>query len=151
MTDPTDPIQGNLTPEQHEAMRELVVTMQDLMLRLPHFWVLNAEGEPEPATDPFAFMDVIHDPRRHVERTTIGDGVVVSTVFLHIDHSFGLSDRPVLWETMVFDERPRVERVAGGIRRQPNFDGHTCRYSSRDDAIAGHKRIVAMVREVVGP
>lgn len=149
MTEPPDSlIQGNLTPEQHEAMQQLVFIMQDVMQRLSGFWVLNAEGEPEPATDPFAFMDMVQDPRRQIERTIICDGVLVSTVFLNIDHSFESGTRPVLWETMVFDERPR-ERNAAGIKLVPNFDGHSCRYSSRDDAVAGHKRIVAMVREAI--
>ena len=148
MTDP-ERIQGNLTPEQQEAIEQLVMAMQ----RLPHFWVLNAEGEPQPATDPFtdpfALMAMIQDPRRQVERTTICAGVVVSTVFLFTDHAFGMSDRPVLWETMVFDERPRFEMEGDGLQHPANFNGHSARYSSLEDAIAGHKRIVAMVRDVL--
>jgi hypothetical protein len=71
---------------------------------------------------------------RHVGRTEIRPGVVVSTVFLGIDHSFGFGP-PLLFETMVFrddhgDEEERCstweqaeeqhkcvcERVAGEIR-----------------------------------
>ena len=57
------------------------------------------------------------------------DGVMVSTVFLGMDHSFG-GPVPVLWETMVF----------GG-----EHDGDQERYTSRQDAIAGHEAMCARV------
>lgn len=38
---------------------------------------------------------------RHVGLTEVGDATV-STVFLSLDHNLGYSDRPVLFETMVF-------------------------------------------------
>lgn len=52
--------------------------------------------------------------------------ITVSTVFLGLDHSFG-GPTPILFETMVF----------GGPR-----DGESERYATRDEAIAGHWRIV---------
>lgn len=52
------------------------------------------------------------------------NGVKVSTVFLGIDHSFGLS-KPVIFETMIF----------GG-----NFDGEQERYCTYEEAETGHKR-----------
>ena len=54
----------------------------------------------------------------------------VSTVFLGIDHSFG-NDTPVLWETLVF----------GGP-----CDGDMERYTSREDALAGHEVMVQKTR-----
>lgn len=38
---------------------------------------------------------------RIVEKTDV-DQVTVSTVFLGIDHGFGSSDKPIVFETMVF-------------------------------------------------
>ena len=38
---------------------------------------------------------------RRIDQTDIGD-VHISTVFLGIDHSFGASGPPVLFETMIF-------------------------------------------------
>jgi hypothetical protein len=64
------------------------------------------------------------DDRRIVGRDK-KDDVEVSTVFLGIDHSFGLGGPPILWETMVF----------GG-----DHDHEQERYSSREDAVAGHAR-----------
>lgn len=63
--------------------------------------------------------------------TSVGD-VVISTVFLGMDHSFGMGGPPILFETMVF----------GGL-----LDKEQERYSTREEAKAGHK---AMVERVLG-
>lgn len=57
------------------------------------------------------------------------DGVRVSTVFLGIDHSYG-DGEPLLFETMVF----------GG-----DHDGFCDRYSTKKEAVKGHKRVVKIV------
>lgn len=64
-----------------------------------------------------------------VAREEIGD-VLVSTIFLGIDHNFSEHGSPVLWETMVF----------GGAHDQAQE-----RYTSKTDALAGHARWVAKV------
>jgi hypothetical protein len=56
--------------------------------------------------------------------------VTVSTVFLGVDHDWGY-DLPILWETMIF----------GG-----SHDQYQERYSSKEAALAGHKRAVDMVK-----
>jgi hypothetical protein len=58
------------------------------------------------------------------------DGVKVSTVFLGLDHSFG-DGPPLLWETMIF----------GGPHNE-----YQDRYSSYDDAIAGHAKALAIAK-----
>ena len=67
--------------------------------------------------------------KRHVAQDDIG-GVSVSTVFLGIDHAWG-SGRPVLFETMIF----------GGP-----LDQKQERYSTWEEAEAGHAEMVALVR-----
>jgi len=67
--------------------------------------------------------------KRRVARTELGT-VVVSTVFLGIDHGFG-TGRPVLFETMVF----------GG-----EHDEYQERCCTWDEAEAMHARVVGMVR-----
>jgi hypothetical protein len=59
-------------------------------------------------------------------------GVVVSTVFLAIDHAHDLGP-PVLWETMIF----------GGL-----MDGDQWRYRSRLDALTGHAAAVRRVQAI---
>jgi hypothetical protein len=66
----------------------------------------------------------------------IGSTIDVSTVFLGIDHSFSAirdngDHKPVLFETMVF----------GG-----KHDQYQERYCTWDEAVAGHKRVVEMVK-----
>ena len=66
---------------------------------------------------------------QYVSLDEIGD-VRVSTVFLGLDHSFG-SGPPLLFETMVF----------GGP-----LDQEQDRYSTWDEAVAGHAAMVARVK-----
>lgn len=74
---------------------------------------------------------------QHVARTEVAPGVIVSTVFLGVDHSHG-SGPPILFETMVFNDY--------------GDDGTQDRYSTWGDAEAGHERVVAAQRaKVVSP
>lgn len=69
---------------------------------------------------------------RHVAGTTVG-GVRISTVFLGLDHQYG-DGPPLLFETMVF---------AG----EPGDDCYCDRYSTWDEAAAGHAKAVQWVRD----
>jgi hypothetical protein len=60
-----------------------------------------------------------------------GGSVVVSTVFLGIDHSWEEEGPPILWETMIF----------GGP-----LNDYQVRYSSHDDAVKGHQEAVTLAR-----
>jgi hypothetical protein len=66
---------------------------------------------------------------RIVARTQIGK-VLISTVFLGLDHNFGEDGPPLLFETLVF----------GG-----DLDGERERYSTWAQAEAGHEQMVAKV------
>lgn len=56
----------------------------------------------------------------------------ISTVCLGIDHGFW-ADRPVLYETMVFEKGSSEDRVC-------------VRYCTRDEAVAGHALMVEHVK-----
>lgn len=73
--------------------------------------------------------------KRRVALTAIGK-VKVSTVFLVIDHGFGDSGPPVLFETMV---------VVDGVW---NDDCKRC--CTWDEAVAQHERVVAMLAAARG-
>jgi hypothetical protein len=98
-------------------------------------YILDEHGEPQPEPDLMVWSTWFStDERRVVRRQewTRPDGmdIRVSTVFLGLDHNFGMAHRlPVLWETMVF--------VDGEGRDQ-------YRYTSREAAIRGHNRVVAV-------
>jgi hypothetical protein len=92
-------------------------------------YVLGLDGEPLACDDLAVWAAWFETANRHVGKTEIGD-VEISTVFLGLDHNWGLGP-PVLWETMIF----------GGA-----LDNYQERYTSRAAAIAGHAAAVARVR-----
>ena len=61
----------------------------------------------------------------------INDDIRVSTVFLGFDHAWIGQPGPVLWETMIF----------GG-----EHDQYQERYTSHEDALAGHERAVELAK-----
>lgn len=68
------------------------------------------------------------DLRMHAQR------ILISTVFLGIDHSFGYG-APLLFETMVFNGP---------------LEGAQDRYANWDQAKAGHDAMVARVKDALG-
>lgn len=64
------------------------------------------------------------------------DGQRISTVFLNFDHNWNPDGEPVLFETMIF----------GG-----EYDEEMWRYSTWDEAKAGHDRIVNCLKEGITP
>lgn len=67
---------------------------------------------------------------KRVARTELGD-VLVSTVWLGLDHSFGMG-LPLIFETMIF----------GGPH-----DEWQDRYSTEVEALAGHERVVVALQD----
>jgi hypothetical protein len=61
-------------------------------------------------------------------------GIRISTVFLGIDHGLFFSDKPILFETMIF----------GG-----EYDGEQRRYSTWKEAELGHAALVAIVKPMI--
>jgi len=90
-----------------------------------HYYRL--EGKTPVIADDF---DSAFKTDRRVARTEVGD-VVVSTVFLVIDHNHFGGGGPILFETMVF----------GG-----SLDQEMKRYRTWDEAAAGHEEMVALVK-----
>lgn len=62
-----------------------------------------------------------------------GVAVEVSTVWLGIDHGFGFSPVPIIYETMVF-----------GLKGE--YEDLQWRYATRTQAEAGHRRVVRLLQ-----
>jgi hypothetical protein len=95
-------------------------------------YMLNAAGEPIPASDALEWGLSFKSAARHVADERIGP-YRISTVFLGIDHNFMREGPPVLWETMVFGVGYRdiaLLRCSG----------------AREQAEAMHQRMVKHVR-----
>jgi len=99
-----------------------------------HTIILDDDGEPRPA-DLLEWVRWFETADRTVIQTTVGD-VLISTVFLGLDHRLGAAGLPVLWETMIF----------GG-----DHDGRQTRYTSRLEALIGHATAVALVEGQPAP
>lgn len=100
----------------------------------PLMYTLAPDGEtPVPVYD-YALVtgNLWQDKRRIVDQTTVGP-YLVSTVFLNVDHGFGLTQLPLLWETMIFGNESLTERYCE-------------RYTSRLLAVVGHERAVAIAK-----
>jgi hypothetical protein len=75
---------------------------------------------------------------KRIAKTTFPSGRWVSTVWLGLDHGWHTAgtDNPILiFETMVFNGEDFV-------------DEYMDRYTTEEEALAGHERITAMVREL---
>ena len=107
-------------------------------------YILDEQRRPVPVEDTLVwgrwFQDfknrrVAHDEIvwRYTGLNVVEDLVVrVSTIFLGIDHDYGFSGRPLLWETMVF------EHPSGGDFQQ--------RFTTEADALAYHQELVRRLR-----
>ena len=73
-----------------------------------------------------------HNVIRRPKTLVITEEIVISTVFLGLNHAYRAEDDPILFETMIF----------GG-----KDDQYCERYTTWNDAIQGHRRIVKMVKD----
>lgn len=64
----------------------------------------------------------------------------VSTIFLDTNHDWR-GERPILFETMVFVKESYEDRIP----KDESLDRHQRRYSTWEDALAGHAAVVALL------
>lgn len=96
------------------------------------WFILNEENEPIPADILEASRFLEDHARRVVAYSAMSDGSLLSTVFLCLDHGFGRSGRPVLFESLWF----------GGPH-----DGHQRRYETWLEAEEGHADMLEAYEE----
>ena len=66
---------------------------------------------------------------RQVAYTEIDERICVSTVWLGLDHAYGRSSKPVIFETMIFSDGPLSQECE--------------RYCTEAEALVGHNEMVA--------
>lgn len=97
-------------------------------------YILDENGNPRPEPDLMKWAKWFEkQEQRRICRTDIGE-IFVSTVFLSLDHNFGMNGPPILWETMVF---------GGALDQECN----RCS-GSREQAEAMHQDMVERVNAV---
>lgn len=94
-------------------------------------FILDEHHRAIPCADLMEWARWFEAADRRVARDEVGD-VEVSTVFLGLDHSHGRG-APMLFETMTFGGGPRTDEWCS-------------RYSTWDEALAGHGEVVRAVR-----
>lgn len=100
------------------------------------YYILDEEHRPIRARDAVEWAKFFENTtNRIVDWTQINSQVEVSTIFIGIDHRILGSGPPILFETMVFGA--------------DDDSGEMARYSSWDDAVAGHSAIVKRLRAKV--
>lgn len=92
-------------------------------------YYILADKKPVLITDLMTWAESFEKSNKVVAKTHIGH-ILVSTVFLGLDHSFG-GQIPILFETMIF----------GG-----KHDRYQERYATWKSAERGHEKAVALVR-----
>jgi len=110
---------------------------------MSHLYILDAHGEPEACDDAAQWGEWFERATTTRERVVAHDRdegadgleILVSTVFLGIDHNFG-GGPPLLWETMVM----------GGL-----LDGLQMRHSSREEAFRFHQEVCRRVHASLHP
>lgn len=97
-------------------------------------YILDADGFPVEEPDVLKwgrwFESATADQSRMLAKTRLPGDVLVSTVFLGLDHQWG-DGLPLLFETMIFNG---------------NEDGYQARYCSREEALRGHERAVRVAK-----
>lgn len=106
-------------------------------------YILDKKGNPVEEPDLFKWADWVETSgkSRIVKQTHISGKYLVSTVFLALDHSFvyGGNVPPILYETMTFSDN---EELPDEIELQN-------RYSTKAEALEGHKQAVKLVKNYV--
>lgn len=106
------------------------------------YWIMEEDGSIKPATL-IEWAQWFEHSKRRVAFDEV-DGYEISTVFLGIDHGFGRTAEPLLFETMIFGPPEPVE-LFGRTREMRTDAGYCYRYATRDQALAGHRGAVVDV------
>ncbi len=111
-------------------------------------YILEADGKTPKAVPLMEWAEWFGTADRHVADDIVGE-YRVSTVFLGLDSGWTLHGPPVLWETMIFHtthkdvEGVPCAQIATTTDKVCHDGEWQERYTSHEDAIAGHQVAVA--------
>lgn len=107
----------------------------------PLHYILDAAGNPVPCDDVLEWGRWFEVAKNRIicqskDEAAAAEDILISTVFIGLDHNWAFSGPPILWETLVF----------GGP-----LDGEMDRYASKEAAVAGHQRMCERVATALRP
>lgn len=111
-------------------------------------FILDEKGNPVPEPDLIKWAEWFEkQPKgRVIERTLVKDHEV-STVFLALDYSFAPGQKPVLFETMIFEKNLSEHKFGKEkIKYHQSLD-YQERYHTKIEAMKGHKKAIAWLKK----
>jgi len=105
------------------------------------YWIMDKLGQPIQVSMR-EWAEWFESSDRIVAQTRLGD-IFISTVFLGMDHGFGRSSVPILFETMVFPENNLSIEEGGYV------ESECYRFATRTEALLNHKEMVEKYRQIV--
>ena len=116
---------------------------EDLLPEALGLYKLDENGEPVKCSTVEEWGEFMGDKDRIIKQTRFEGGTLVSTVFLGMDHSFGMvlypdPCTPILWETAVFPKGDWIEETM-------------LRFTTKARAIAAHDELVMEIQERLAP
>jgi hypothetical protein len=102
-------------------------------IHTPNGLYFNIDGEPISLVEWANLFEMLE--YRSLNKTTVGE-LRISTVWLGVDHN-QIGDIPLIFETMVFLDASLLDVV------------YTRRYTTKEQAVAGHAEVVELVRALV--
>lgn len=107
-------------------------------------YILDENGSPVECSDLLTWAKWTEENKEKTRiKQELVNGLFVSTIFLGLDYSFIGIGKPVLYETMVFDEREKDENEHKSKLGKDIFQE---RYPTKELAIAEHDRIVEDIK-----
>lgn len=99
-----------------------------------------------PCADVTKWAEFMATEDRRVARTQY-DNIIISTVFLGIDHRMGKKGDPILFETMIFEDENYGSPVPFSLSNNEfSIIGDNRRYSFYAEAEEGHEKICGEVK-----
>lgn len=83
------------------------------------------------------FAEVFSDPWQRIIKQEVVDNFFISTVLIGTDMQLEKVGKPIIFETMIFDQN--IQKC--------QLDLWTDRYCTEQEACEGHQKAVAMVKE----
>jgi hypothetical protein len=140
----TGPLAPALTPAAAEAIPDFHAAVANLavLAAMANTYFILDHHTPVATDDIAVWAEWFAQTDRTVAHTVLTEDVEVSTVFLSLNHNVWGEGPPLLFQSMAF----RVEPCSFGGRRPLEETGFSARYSTWDEAVAGHDALCAAVR-----
>jgi hypothetical protein len=113
----------------------------------PYFAVLDEQHNVIFTSDIHEFCQFFKQTEKRIVANTQITGLLVSTVFLGINHGFLSGQRPLWFETMVFADYDRAMPPEIEVLLTKWREGQQQRYSTWREAEEGHNQMLQIIQE----